>query len=83
MSDILPPLYGLYVSPVTLLKEPVNLGMLILLSKAKKIKILILMSWQDKHYIFSSSFAIFCFAHIFSYIFRKNLCYLCICQRIY
>lgn len=49
MSDILPPLYGLYVSSVSLLREPVNLGMLILLSKTKKIEILILMSWQYKH----------------------------------
>lgn len=49
MSDILLPLYVLYVSPVTLLREPVNLGMLILLSQTNKTEILIFMSWQYKH----------------------------------
>lgn len=43
-SDILPLLYGLYISLVTLQKEPVNMDMFILLSKIKKIQILILNS---------------------------------------
>lgn len=47
-SDILPLLYGLYISLVTLWKDPVNMDMFILLSKIKKIQILILISWENK-----------------------------------